>query len=100
MMTGVLAQLEPSSSAQLFAGVLMSVAAFGLVLRLRPYLSDKDNWLAAMSYAQLFLVLVCSLMMKSQKESGEDFDGGAVGVLLIDTSLSVRRRASEPFEHP
>ena len=69
-MTGVLAQLEPGSSAQLLAGVLMAMGTCCMMLRLRPCSSEKDNWLAAMSYAQLFLVLVCSLMMKSQKESG------------------------------
>jgi len=82
MMTGVLGLIEPGSATQLSCGMMMAIAGMLVSSWYMPYLEKRDNVLSTLSYVQIFFVMLCALVLKSQ-EFAEGVDKEGLGVVLI-----------------
>ena len=88
LLTGVLGLIEPGSATQLCVGMIIT---FGAVMQLcdsKPYENGRDSVLSILGYVQIFLVMLCALMMKVQAFA-EGVDKEMLGVLLILVNMMV-----------
>ena len=88
MLTGVLGLIKPGSATQLSVGMIMTI--FGMLLSCwyHPYDARRDNVLSTLSYVQIFLVMLCALILKS-REAGDEYDRWALGFVLVLGSAMV-----------
>ena len=82
MMTGVLGLIEPGSATQLSCGMMMAIVGMLVSSWYMPFLEKRDNVLSTLSYVQIFFVMLCALVLKSQ-EFAEGVDKEGLGVVLI-----------------
>ena len=88
LLTGVLGLIEPGSATQLCVGMIIT---FGAVMQLcdsKPYESGRDSVLSILGYVQIFLVMLCGLILKVQAFA-EGVDKEMLGVLLIMVNMMV-----------
>eukprot|EP01046_Picozoa_sp_COSAG06_P023440 COSAG06_NODE_1862_length_8199_cov_7.440741_2_plen_2345_part_00 len=64
LLAGILIFVEPGSTTQLFCGCFTSFFFFAALARATPYKSSKTDRVALISEANLFVTLLCLLMMK------------------------------------
>lgn len=64
MMTGVLMKTEQGSSSQIFFGLIISFVYFALVVRALPYRSWPTDVIRVAGELQLFLTMLCVLMLR------------------------------------
>ena len=89
LLTGVLGVIQPGSSTQLSVGMLMSGAAIVICCRLWPYENERDNYLSVLSYVQIFLLMLCALVIKNQDLASDSFDKENLGYVLICGNILV-----------
>ena len=90
LLTGILGLIEPGSSTQLTVGMLISFAAIMMMMGLRPYESNHGNNLSVLSFIQIFLVMLCGLVLKSQDlASSKSFDKENLSYVLITVNVLV-----------
>ena len=81
LLTGALIFAEQSSVSQTFIGMIISFFFFALVSDTMPYQEDAADRLKMFSETQLFLTLLCSLMLQT------DLSEQVVSRDVIDTVL-------------
>jgi len=81
LLTGALIFAEQSSVSQTFFGMVLSFFFFALVTDAAPYVEDAADRLKMFSETQLFLTLLCSLMLQT------DLSEQVVSRDVIDTVL-------------
>jgi hypothetical protein len=64
LMTGLLMKAAQGSSSQICIGLVISLFYFALVVRWMPYQRHRTNLLRVVSELQLFLTMLCALMMR------------------------------------
>jgi len=64
IMTGVLMKAEQGSSSQVFFGLIISFVYFALVVRTLPYRSWRTDVIRVVGELQLFLTMLCVLMLR------------------------------------
>jgi len=67
LLTGVLGLIEPGSATQLCVGMLIAVGAMLQLCVYLPYENKRDNVLSVLGYVQIFLVMLCGLMLKCRR---------------------------------
>ena len=88
LLTGVLGLIEPGSATQLCVGMLIAVGAMLQLCKVEPYENGRDNVLSVLGYVQIFLVMMCALMLKVQVfATGVDKD--MLGILLVLVNVMV-----------
>ena len=90
LLTGVLGLIQPGSSTQLSVGMMIAGGAIVVTSNLRPYENERDNNLSILSYIQIFLVMMCALVLKTQDLAASDsFDKESLGYVLIGVNILV-----------
>lgn len=64
IMTGVLMKASQGSASQVFIGLIISFLYFAIVVRYLPYNSMRTNVIRVSGELQLFLTMVCMLMLR------------------------------------
>ena len=88
LLTGVLGLIEPGSATQLCVGMLISFGAVVQLCLLLPYENGRDNALSVLGYVQIFLVMMCALMLKVEVFA-EGVDKEMLGILLVFVNIMV-----------
>jgi len=86
----VLGLIQPGSSTQLSVGMMIAGGAVVVTSKLGPYENERDNNLSILSYIQIFLVMMCALVLKTQDLAASDsFDRENLGYVLIGVNILV-----------
>jgi len=92
LLTGALIAVEPKSASQIFVGILISFFYFSVVCSKGPYKDDSADVLKMLSETQLFITLLCSLMLLPTL----DLTGEYIGKNTVDNLLLVANVIAMP----
>jgi len=71
-------------------GMMIAGGAIVVTSKLGPYENERDNNLSILSYIQIFLVMMCALVLKTQDLAASDsFDRENLGYVLIGVNILV-----------
>jgi hypothetical protein len=82
LITGVLMQVAQGSASQLFFGTIIAFFYFALVVRCMPYRHGRTNVLRIVAELQLFLTMLCLLMLRLDLHK-EWITSNAVSLMLV-----------------
>ena len=87
MLAGLLVFIEQGTTFQAFTGASIAFGFFALQVRMWPYNGDVDNWVKAVSEAQIFFTLFISVALKTDIV-GEALTPNGYGMILIGAMLA------------
>ena len=86
MLAGLLVFVEQGTTFQAFTGASIAFGFFALQVRMWPYNCDIDNWVKAVSEAQIFFTLFISVALKTDIV-GEALTPNGYGMILVGAML-------------